>query len=231
MHRLQTSILALLLLLVLFMPERLEAQVLRSYGAKVAVTSTDISYEFEDPRLRGASPDFERRTGVNVALFAEWLTYPYLSLLTQAEYTQRGFAPVFLRAVPVPDNPGYLTSEEVTANTRLDYLSAFVPLKVQYPVGTFLTPFILAGPRLDVLLNQHVGTVDLDGFGPSGFRLRDPNRTQLGLSTGAGITVGDLGKLSLTLEARYNLDLTDATSSSSVEVKHNAFDVWFGISL
>ena len=231
MYELRTSYLVLLLLLTaLTVPERLEAQALRSYGIKAAFTSSDISYKIEDVRFRGASLEFNRRSGFNIALFAEWLDNPFLSVLTQVEYAQRGFAPGFYRLVSLPDNPEVGRFEDVGVETRIDYLSAFVPLKVRYPIGASLAPFALAGPRIDVLLGQYAETHE-GTFGPERFEIRDLSRTGIGLSAGAGITFGGLGKLALTLEARYNLDLTDASSSRGVEVKHNAFDVWLGVAL
>ena len=213
----------LLLLVALLVPERLEAQALRSYGVKAAFTSSDVAFEFEYGSL-----DFDRRRGTNVALFAEWLDNPFFSLLTQLEYAQRGFVMVFQRTVPSRDNPEVGHVEDVAAGTRIDYLSALVPLKLRYPVGASLTPFVLVGPRVDILLGQHAEEYE-GAFGPERFKLQDLRRSQVGFSTGAGLTVGGLGKLSLTLEARYNLDFTDASSNPEVEIKHNAFDVWFGV--
>ena len=218
-------VISLLLLAVLIVPERLEAQALRSYGVKAAFTSAVTSYERD-----GSSRDHDRRSGVNVALFAEWQETSYLSVLVQMEYAQRGFVSAFQPGAPSRDDSEMGRGEEVMLGTRIDYLSALVPLKVRYPFGARLTPFVLAGPRIDVLLGQRAEAYE-GAFGPARFKLRDLRRSQVGLSTGAGVTFGGLGKAALTIEARYNLDLTNASSTSEAEIKHNAFDVWFGIAL
>ena len=164
-----------------------------------------------------------------MALFAEWQETSYLSVLVQMEYAQRGFVSAFQPGAPSRIDPVTGRAKNVVA-TRIDYLSALVPLKIRYPLGKRLTPFVLAGPRADVLLGQHAEAYE-GIFGPEQFKLRDLRWSQVGLSTGAGITLRGLGKTALTIEARYNLDLTNASSTSEAKIKHNAFDVWFGISL
>ena len=214
----------LFLLAILIAPERLGAQALRSYGVKAAFTSAATSYQ-----SNGSSRDYDRRRGINVALFAEWQETSYLSVLVQMEYAQRGFVSAFQPGAPSRIDPVAGHAENVVA-TRIDYLSALVPLKIRYPLGKRLTPFVLAGPRVDVLLGQRAEAYG-GTFGPEQFKLRDLRRSQVGLSTGAGIALGGLGKTALSIEARYNLDLTNASSTSEAKIKHNAFDIWFGIAL
>ena len=107
-----------ILALFFILPQLVLGQLIPNYGVKIGYTSADVQAEVYDEF-------FERRPGVNVALFAEWLENPFFSVITQVEYAQRGFIEEQIESVE-----SSMIIQKVEANTRLDYLSIPVMLKV-----------------------------------------------------------------------------------------------------
>jgi hypothetical protein len=210
----KSSIVITLLSCVLLVNES-PAQFIRSYGAKVAYTSAELVYndtEWNNPILR--------RSGFNAAVFIEWLDVPFVSVVTQLEYAQRGKS--FDTYVQDPGSPkGYSVKDQVS--DRLDYLSIPIMGKIRIPLGMF-SPFITAGPRADFLLGYRSYS-EWDDSIYDKFK-----KTNVGATISLGSEVKPPLPFTLSLEARYNVDLASAYSITSYRIAHNnSFDVWLGI--
>jgi hypothetical protein len=188
------------------------AQLVKNYGLKMAVTSADQEF--------GMTLDTKRRVGFNIGAFAEWLDVPLFSVITQVEYTQRGTGQVFIMTGPSGPEP----IGRKTLYSRLDYISVPVLAKLRFQTG-LISPYILAGPRLDFLLGYKS---DEGAFNTLYDKFK---KTTFGASTGIGVQVESFLPVTLLAEARYNFDLTDSYDAYSWKVRNNALDFWLGIAI
>ena len=209
------TILALLVLLASYCPEA-HSQILKNYGIKLGVTSADQKYQYtltEDIKTN-------RRIGFNIAAYAEWFDLSSFSLITQAEYAQRGMGLSYV----VTDATGPQASGINTAYSRLDYISIPILVKFTFMTGT-IAPYLMAGPRADFLM----------GYSSDGGLLNtvydDFKKTTFGGSAGIGVRVEPVLSLSVLAEFRYNFDFADSYATDLLKVRNNAFDFWVGIAL
>ena len=209
------TIASLLLILLVFSSHQTNAQVLRTYGAKFGITSSDEVRDYST-----FTPTTKRRTGFNFGVYAEWFDLPIISIVTQLEYSQRGFGDNFLYT----DETGPQSGKILTLYDRLDYLS--VPLLAKFST-TFapIKPYALLGPRFDILIGRKA---DIPGEDILYDNFKKP---VLGGTVGIGAELNSGLPVTLSLEARYNFDLMDSYSNPNLSVQNNTFDLWIGASI
>lgn len=186
-------------------------QVIKAHGVKVAYTSADQRFDFG-----WTIEQTKRRSGFNIAVYAEWPYLPFLALVTQLEYAQRGVGRPYIQLANVPNlGPDFIF-------TRLDYISIPVFAKLSIPEKV-LSPYIICGPRCDFLLGYK------DNLNSRSAMYDEFKKVILGASAGAGLEVNAL--IGLLLEVRYNFDLVNSYNSGSFTVRNNSFDVWLGVAI
>ena len=210
----------LLLLVAYRIP--VEAQLIRHWGVMGGVTSsTHVIDRFDHLR-----DDTRRRTGVHAGVYAEWFNLRYFSAVTQLVYAQKGAG---LRSLVNDYEHPLGTGETVTSHARLDYLSLAVVAKAAWPFTT-LSPYIEAGPRLDILLGHH--GEDARSFSGWYDHFR---HTVFGFSFGAGVQTDKLLPLHVFIESRYNIDLANSfavhTNFSDYSINNSSFDVSVGFGM
>jgi hypothetical protein len=194
------------------------AQLIRSYGVKVAFTSFSQAVVYgADKSGWWTGSKISSESGFDVAAYAEWLNFPFVSFLTQIEYDQRGARLDYI----TPQVGAYSSTEG-----HLSYLSVPVMAKFTLPVGT-LSPYIMAGPRMDFLLSYRDFQIE-PGPTPiySNFK-----KTILGWSMGIGLDSGPLLPIKLLAEVRYDVDFITSYNDGNVYFHNNAVDVWLGVAL
>lgn len=197
-----------------------KAQLIRSYGVKLAFTSASQNLDYPTPPWgwwtgikTSANPGF------NVAAFAEWLNIPFFSVVSQIEYAERGARMKY----PVPG--GWRSTEG-----RLHYLSVPILAKVTIPVGR-ASPYVLAGPRADFLIDYRDVQIPPWGNALSNPFYSDFKSAILGGSVGVGVQTTSVLPVALLAELRYNFDFFDSYNNGYLKVRNNAFDVWLGVGL
>jgi hypothetical protein len=209
------KVIFLILTFEIFVLQSGNAQLIKSYGFKVAFTSANQKFDY----TYLTNIETKSRVGFNVAIFAEWLNTPFISLVTQGEYTQRGMGMEFNRTGNSPD----IIGTSINYN-RVDYLSIPVFVKLSLPVEP-INPYLIVGPRIDFLLGykSDEGTFNAvyDGF----------SKTMTGASFAVGLDLKTLLPLAILIEARYNVDFKDSYSTQYLTVRNNSFDIWIGIDL
>ena len=197
----------------LFLAQSSNAQLIKSYGFKVAFTSADQKYNY----TYLSNMDTKRRSGFNAAIFAEWLNLPFISIITQCEYAQRGMGMDFNRT----NSTGPTIIDTYTNYNRVDYFSIPIFAKFTLPVAP-IDPYILIGPRIDFLLGYHSDQNAFDGVYDSF------SKTMTGASFAIGVDLKSVIPIALFIEARYNIDFKDSYSTQYLTVRNNSFDVWLG---
>jgi hypothetical protein len=207
-------VLFLLLMFFAVISHETSAQFMKHFGVKAAVTSANQDFDYSQM----ADLQMKRRVGFDVGVFAEWLDIPVLSIISQVEYAQRGSGMEFVETGP--SGPQSIGTKKLYS--RLDYLSVPILVKLRLQTST-ITPYILAGPRLDILVSYQSdeGVLNLvyDQF----------KKTTLGGSVAVGVQIQSLLPVTILAEARYSIDLSDSYETNLLKVRNNAFDLWLGV--
>lgn len=193
------------------------AQLIRNYGIKVAFTSATQSINYLTPGVSGQwhSNKTSPESGINIAVFAEWFNFPFLSFVSQIEYDHRGATVDY-----------YRDGEPSSTRGRLEYLSVPIMAKMTIPAGQ-ISPYLIAGPRADFL----VGYKDLQ-FEPDPFPVYgDFKNAMIGWSMGVGLETDFILPVDLTAELRYNLDFLNSYNDGNVRIRNSAVDFWVGFGL
>ena len=203
------------LTVALFTFDQSGAQMFKSSGIKLGVTSANQTFDYSSIN----TIDTKRKIGFNIAFFAEWLDIAYFSVISQIEYAQRGMATDFNYTTNDPT-----VIEKVRNYNRTDYLSMPLLAKLTILRGS-INPYVCVGPRIDILLgyksDDGIFNAVYDNF----------KKTSLGGSGSVGVEIIDILAIKLILEARYNLDFTDSYAAYTLRVRNNSFDLWLGAAL
>jgi hypothetical protein len=192
-----------------------QAQFIRGFGLKAGAVSATQTWEYGNSNQLPTDP----RWGFDAGIFVEALNDPFLSLLAELHYVQRGFTitlPVTTEAQP--DGTG----EEITFKPRVDYISLPVFAKVRFDTG-IITPYVFAGPRVDFLL-----TNTDDGFA---LVLDEFKKTDISVSIGIGAEVPLSFVSHLLAEFRYSPSLNEAFNNGFLKVKNNSIELLLGVEL
>jgi len=205
------------LLLVAFtlfcLPAR--GQLIKGYGLKVGLTSSDVRVT-DFPIANPFVDNRHRRTGYGAFVFIEWKGPSFLSFVTETGYVQRGFSFDLLEDPQNPLTFGYHSQID------LNYISTATLVRMTF-LETSLSPFLLVGPRLDILVMRtpKKGRTIAESF----------STVAAGGLVGAGLEMKKLLPVSLFLELRYNFDLTNSLPEGILDAYNNAFDVLIGLKL
>lgn len=206
-----------------------QVDVLSGYGFKLGYTRSALVTNFG----RGATNYWIRGLdGVHMALFTEGLTRGALSVVTQIEYSRRGFEEMYLYGGVT--EPGLGMSH---ATSNLDYLSVPVLFKLE-DTRDRASAYALAGPQVDMLVHRSSGTLQT-GEGPAASYLASAlSRWGAGLRLGVGLEIRGMLPLPLRMEATYYLELTNGLSGENVQYEgepiggaNRAFDFSVGFRL
>lgn len=194
---------------------------LTGWGVKAGYTSATQVWEHDVL----SSENFSMTPGVHVGVFTEWFGHGALSMLIGIQYEQKGTR--FETAPPDFLPPG--TGRSFSGESRLDYLSIPILAKLRAPART-LSPYVVAGPRLDVF----VGYADDDDHLVWGVE-DDFDDVVLGVSGGLGIEhVFGTSHVAL-IEFIYNHDpfwlyeFRSGLTGNEQKVKNESFNVSVGI--
>ncbi len=190
------------------------AQLVRSMGVKVGAVAANQrwSYAFGDLNT-------DTRWGFTGSAFMELLDIPVVSIILEAQYTQKGMS--FRTPVTTAANPD-ATGDFITRRPRVDYLSIPLLAKARWETPV-LDVYAMAGPRYDLLLTRHGDGVDIviDQF----------RSAEAGATIGLGIETRQLLSVGLLAEVRYNLSFGDAFSADLLTVRNHTIDLMAGVRL
>jgi opacity protein-like surface antigen len=196
------------------------SQLLKSYGVKLGVTSAIYDWRASYPGQ--VSPNVKKVNGWNFALHAEWFNNSYVTAVTQLEYSQKGTGIAWNNGSSVVGDIS--TANELLEIDRVNYLSMPILLKI-YPLQSYVSPYLILGPRFDFLLNKEIH---------SGFSVFNSlNKTVFGYSLGFGIESIPMSNIELSVELRYNYDISKSynVETSGIVIYNKAVDLWLGIGI
>lgn len=188
----------------------LNAQLINSYGLKVGLCIADQDFVPE----ASSSWDTQNRYGLSIGGFLELFNYSNFNLLIESHYIQKG---MILEEVWTDENGNCIAKFE--DNNRVDYLSLPILGKLAYKLKNS-SPYILIGPRIDILLGYDSYNFDIvyDDF----------KSIDLGGTFGLGYELC-CGTKYFLVEIRYSPSLTNSYETDYLTVKNSSFEFLAGI--
>jgi hypothetical protein len=198
-----------------------QAQFIKAYGVKAGANSSRVDLEGDD--------GFDSRTGFQAGVFVE-LGAPLLpvSVLAEVEYARRGYEQSTIQTDAVGTE-----GREIVASTALHFVSVPVLARVRLPGAVVATPYVVAGPRLDLLVASDPGRFDFVGL-PDSPVFEDPfpeimQTASVSGVVGAGLGLGGLIGPEVRVEVRYGFGLTDLSEVEAVGMNQRGLDVSLGL--
>lgn len=188
-----------------------QAQLMRGYGIKGGAVSSNQSWHSVNSSTNLPTSD---RWGFTLAGFLEFLNFPFLSSLLEAQYTQKGMIVTLpLVSVAEPYDPPLYA----TYRPRIDYLSILLLLKLRPPID-LVRPYVIVGPRLDLYILERDDRFyfNTHQFEPSDF----------GLVMGIGIELEH--PIPILVEFRYNPNYSDSLVDNFNSVRNRSRDFLVG---
>ena len=168
--------------------------------------------------------DLSMRSGFHIGVFSEWFDYHNLSLQASMTIEQKGVTmQVSERAVFLPGG----ASQDF--GSTLSYYLSF-PILVKYTFGSQgLSPYLMAGPRIDVFLG-YVKNEDHFAWG-----IEDEwDQVVFGLSGGVGL-IHRFGRQAVFIEFVYNYDpypiieFTNGLTGNTQSMTNRSFNISLGV--
>ena len=212
--------LKVLLILLFFLIPRasVQAQDVPVIGVKMGFLSSGI---YTEPEV------FGRENGLAGIVFYEHPITTWLSLEHNFGYLQRGF-----RNVQTLTNEEGFFVDDITARTRLGYLSYNPVLNFERYTPEYSKVFIAFGPRVEYLAHESLGTYNFPDDVFTDPLAEDLESVIWGFSLSTGLKGVDLGDGELRFSVGYHLDLTDSQERMpDISVRNNALIFTLGIGL
>jgi hypothetical protein len=177
-------------------------------GLKIGMVNANQSWEYS---TSGLDLGNESRPGLDVGVFYQWYDSESFKIIPEIRYVQKGTSAQFFNS---------WTGDYITLEPRADYLT-IVPL-IQKTIPIWINPYVLADPRLDVLLGTNS-----EQFFETYDKLRF---LDFGVSLGAGFDFPFSNQVCFLTELRYEPSLINAYQSDNLEIRNTAFSVLVGLS-
>lgn len=194
----------------------IDAQIITNYGLKLGMGISNQSWDYQ----ADINSDFDNKVGISPRIFLSFLNIPFFQLQAELGYLQKGFEDkIPITTIVQPDGTG----EFITVNNRLNYLSFSALAKLKYE-NEILTPYIIIGPQLNVLLSKNIEKgweVVFDSF----------KENNIGLSIGVGTEIKNVLPISILLEYRYESDFIDNYDSSNINIKNYSHILLLGVQI
>jgi hypothetical protein len=204
-----------LIIILLFFISSSQAQLIRGYGVKIGATISNQKWDYNN-YLPELNP--ESRWGFNVGVFSEFFNSPYLSLITELNYVQKGMKKDLpVSTITNPDGTG----EFITWDTRIDYLNLSALGKLRLDFNP-LIPYILLGPKIDFQINLD------NSMGLLNVVEKNFNEVMYGLKVGIGSEV-QFDSFSLLTEILYDYNINELYKNENLTVTLDSFDFRLGI--
>jgi hypothetical protein len=206
----------ILIVLLLVFYSTAHAQFIKNIGVKIGGTVYSQKWEYSDENL---SFDPDTKTGLNIGVFAEFLNLPFISIIGEVNYVEKGIQ----KEMPIITQPDPMGPN----NTRLwkaglNYINLSLLGKVRLD-GLIFTPYVIAGPKLDI----EIGKSD-DAHNNMFFN--DFPKSRFGFKAGVGTEI-KLFKITFLAEVLYDADFGKLIDTDFAKITSSAIDFRTGISI
>jgi hypothetical protein len=191
-------------------------QFIDGVGLKGGLSLSNTSHEFTPLEY---TIETQPVIGPALAAFVEVLQGEHLSLQLDAAYASRG-SKTRVESITVD----HMNNDRIMVNEGEEQVSNFTYLSFS-PMARFraqkgsITPYVLLGPRVDLLLKYETD---------SPYPLDDQNDMILGLTGAVGLEYS-LSMLAVFAELQYQPDLSPVTNTEPLLVNNNALSLLLGV--
>jgi hypothetical protein len=186
-----------------------ESQLIREYGLKIGLASTNQSWD--GPSAAGnIFTSTKAHQNIDVGGFIEWLDIPFISFLTEVHYIRKGSDGITNLLVTTINNPNIFF---LSFSTKINYLSVPILAKLRIS-GPLLTPYIIAGPRIDYYLSG----------GGENLLVNDFKKINIGGTFDVGVESASILPIQMGLEFRYSPDFQDSYSDLGKTIKNRSME-------
>jgi hypothetical protein len=192
------------------------SQPIKGYGFKLGVNHANQEWTYAPQIDIRFFPD--SRWGLNGGIFFEFLQVPFISMVGEINYSQKGME--YHSVVTNPNDPSG-TGETIALDNRLDYLDLRVLLKLGKSYPDF-SPYLLAGPRFDYQVAESVAQEFELTF-------KDFKKEVYGISIGAGVEISSVISFPVLIEFVYNYDFSKLYETENLTIKNKDFEIRAGI--
>jgi hypothetical protein len=194
----------LLLALITLLYTSAEAQVVRGAGMKIGAT---LSSQTWDSQLTDVDPD--SRMGFNIGAFVEFLDAPFFTIVGEVNYIQKGLSNL----------EAQIAENLLDGDIRLNYLNftALAKLRLNYIA---FSPYLVAGPKLDIELNREAiaNSLIINNF----------KKERLGFRIGLGTEI-NLQAFDFLIELLYDADFNELYNENNLSINTRSYDLRVGI--
>jgi hypothetical protein len=180
------------------------AQLLRGAGVKLGLTIASQEWDYAPVNI-----DPNNRAGFNIGIFAEFFDMPIVSVIGEINYVQKGLTGL----------GGIIFDETLGGDIRLNYLNFSVlgKLRIDYIA---VSPYIVAGPKLDIELSRDAiaNSLIINNF----------SKERLGFKIGLGTEI-HLPAASLLVEVLYDTDFNQLYNQNNLSIDTKSYDLRIGL--
>jgi len=206
--------LASIAVLLMFAAGASRAQFIRGWGIEGGAVGAYQSFTYTPGNSSPAIP-MALRWGFTGGMFVEFLNVPYVSMVLDAAYTEKGRTVTSQEVSRSPAEPAYLSSGPVGLKPHIDYLRVAFLMKVRAGREGFV-PYAGLGPRFDFILARYAE-------GPPVF---DPfKKADIGISLALGVEIAPRRHPLFSVEARWSPTFSKAYSNSILTIKNDTVDL------
>jgi hypothetical protein len=180
------------------------AQEFRGMGLKVGATLTSQEWDYS---LGSIDPD--NRMGFNIGVFAEFFDLQFFSVVGEVNYVQKGLTNL----------EGIVAETLLGGDVRLNYLNLAALAKLRFNYVVF-SPYIVAGPKIDIELNREAA---IENLVVSNF-----SKERVGFKLGIGTEL-DLKSVILLAEFLYDADFNELYNENNLVIDSKSYDFRIGI--
>jgi|GEM_PF-6966557 len=210
------------LLTFLTLPLLIMAQSSGDFGIKAGYTSAWQDQYISEQKIE----NIDSRSGIYFGGYLDLFKGDVLGVKIDLGFTQKGFAlEIPITTEEFPDGTGSFTSQK----SRLNYLTISFSPNVFYKAGNN-TYYGFAGARVDIELSKDheiEGPGDiLANYQASVDKIYSDYKSVLfGLTSGAGVQIGNVLPFDFGIEFRYNSDLSNVYENDFVYYRNSSLDI------
>jgi len=175
-------------------------------------------WKYSNPELKIKPKNY---SGLYFGILAEIINKKYYGLLIEGAYIQKGAKEIIQGTTITPNDQGYIDTETISYSNRFDYITLQSYLKIQYPL-TYITPYIIAGPRIDYMLNKNIEVFKLVS--------NEFEEINYGISYGIGLTYTKLKYIIPFVEIINSPDINKTYETDLLTVSNYSYEIKVGFS-
>lgn len=205
---LKRNIISLIILFSLFTINS-SAQIIKHFGLKSGISNAWQTLVQDDERIHYTN----KRVGINIGIFAEWINNPYIGLQTELDFIVKGME------TPI------MTGEIIREEYILSYLSFIVLPNIHIDISN-IKLYAMAGPRLDISLKN---SLELEGarymYNYIKEDLKEYKNLLFGATLGIGLEIKNILPFTIGLESRYSPDFSKVYDIDVFYRKNNSVEI------